>query len=497
MDPRSTITSKPAPTASKAASKAGAGIALGVFLFTSCSDAGEAHPRQGATSERPAGDASNLDPVRPPQVAGMDPELASLVQTFVERVEASPSDPEAHGELGLVYEANSMSHEAEQCYEKAALLQPESARWRYRQGIVQRTAGKLEEALVNMRRAYEKAPEVKLILIRLGEMLLDDGKLAEARKICEEAVKHGGDSPESWLGLANVHLAEGNPEKTVELCEKALEMDPSYQAAHYSLGLAYRAQGRTEDALRELRVGEGALRRYPQDQFDLRLRDYGVGYGRRMGRIEVMAQSGQAKEAVLELEKILQDRPEDPAVLGLMARTQLGLGQPHKALEYLQRSRRIGEVGYQLELDTCSAFYALQDIARATTHAQAAVDLAPRIGRTHFVLGACRLASQDVEGAYQSLTMAHRNGFKVAELYLQLAQVCGMTNRAEEMAKYSDIAIEMAPDNSHAYILGVQAHLMLGQVSQARAELERAKAIAPQDEEVQRAEQAVRQMEGQ
>ena len=469
---------------------------IGALLVAACSDAGKGAPEPQARESSPPTDLPSPKVVRPPQIEGMDEELRSFLQTFVEQVEATPDKAEAHGELGLAYEANYMGVEAAQCYANAAILQPESARWRYRQAIVQRTGGDLENALINMQKAYETAPEVPIVTIRLGEMLLEAGRVEKAREICQSATEHGEAHPESWLGLANVQLEAGELEAALASADKALSLDTSYQAAHYTRGQILRALGREEEALRELRLGEGAMRRYPQDQFAVKLRDYGVGYGRRMGRIEIMAQSGQAEQAIVELEKILEKRPDDPMVLGLMARTQMNLGAPHKALEYLNHSRRVGDPTYQLELDTCSAFYALQDIARALSHAAKAVELAPAIGRTHFVLGVCKLSSQDTNGAYESLTTAHKCGFMVPELYLQLAQVCGMTQRAQEMKKYAEMAVGLTSDHVQAHLLLVQAHLMLGQVPEARAVLERAKVFAPQDPGVAQAEQAVSQQEG-
>ena len=469
---------------------------ISALLVAACSDAGDGAPEPTPSESSAPADVPVPEVVHPPQIEGMDEELRSFLQTFVEQAEATPEKAEAHGELGLAYEANYMGSEAARCYANAAILQPESARWRYRQAIVQRTGGDLDNALVNMQKAYEKAPEVPIVTIRLGEMLLEAGRLEEAREICLSATEHGATLPESWLGLANVQLEAGEFEQAVASAEKALGIDASYQAAHYTLGQALLALGREEEALQELRQGEGALRRYPKDQFDDRLRDYGVGYGRRMGRIEIMAQSGQPEQAIVELEKILEDRPDDPMVLGLMARTQMTLGQPFKALEYLNHSRRVADPTYQLELDTCSAFYALQDLPRALSHAAQAVELAPAIGRTHFVLGVCKLSSQDMNGAYESLTTAHKCGFMVPELYLQLAQVCGMTQRAQEMQKYAEMAMDLTTDHVQAHLLLVQANLMLGQVAEARAVLDQAKAFAPQDPGVAQAEQAVSQQEG-
>jgi Flp pilus assembly protein TadD len=46
------------------------------------------------------------------------------------------------------------------------------------------------------------------------------------------------------------------PKQAVEPLRKAIELDPNYVQAHYSLGTAFRKLGRTAEASREIAMSE-------------------------------------------------------------------------------------------------------------------------------------------------------------------------------------------------------------------------------------------------
>jgi Tfp pilus assembly protein PilF len=59
-----------------------------------------------------------------------------------------------------------------------------------------------------------------------------------------------------FILLGKVLLKQKNPLMAKMYLERALEMDPRNYMAHHLLGQAYRALGRSDDAVREYRAAE-------------------------------------------------------------------------------------------------------------------------------------------------------------------------------------------------------------------------------------------------
>src|SRR6202035_4826802 len=124
--------------------------------------------------------------------------------------EATPEQKaESWGELANLFHAYALLSAAEPAYEKAQALAPGDFRWPYYLGQLHRARSEGEESLASFRRAALRAPRDVPSQVRLGEVLLDQGRLEEARGT----------------------LA------------RALALDPRCAAAHFSLGVLANAGG--------------------------------------------------------------------------------------------------------------------------------------------------------------------------------------------------------------------------------------------------------------
>ena len=72
-----------------------------------------------------------LPPVQVPDLEGMDPELVTKIKETVALVLATPADGEAHAQLGLVYEANTVFLAAAKSYQHAIALGEENLEHRF------------------------------------------------------------------------------------------------------------------------------------------------------------------------------------------------------------------------------------------------------------------------------------------------------------------------------------------------------------------------------
>jgi tetratricopeptide (TPR) repeat protein len=87
--------------------------------------------------------------------------------------------------------------------------------------------------------AHERSARV---LTLLGAAYLGVGDVASARRSFEDALRVDARYEEALYNLALLDV-EKNPQKAIELLEKAIEIDPDYSAAHQELGKQYQQAG--------------------------------------------------------------------------------------------------------------------------------------------------------------------------------------------------------------------------------------------------------------
>lgn len=72
-----------------------------------------------------------------------------------------------------------------------------------------------------------------------GSILLDMGKLAEAREAFDEVSRRAPKLPEPYNNLAVIYAAQGDYEKARQALYTAAQQAPDYAAAHINLGDLY------------------------------------------------------------------------------------------------------------------------------------------------------------------------------------------------------------------------------------------------------------------
>jgi len=442
------------------------------------------------------------EPVTLSNTSAMDPGVVTLVEEWVGKVEDAPQDGQLRGQLGLVYEANKMFHEAEQSYAQAVDLLEDGvadAPWRYRRAIMLRENGDPAAGLELMIAVSKDLTRTPVIQARLGDMLMEAGRVEEA----EAAVQHGIDVvldpgnaalydaralflPALYVQMGRFKLRQDEPAEAVELAKKALEINPEFTSAHYVMGTAYQALGKDEDAARELELGVDTVKVYPPDPHFRELSEYAAGYGQRMGRIERMIASGNTQQALIELEPLLVERPEDGAVLNLAARANSFSGNFQRALELLEKSVELKPDSYQTQVDLAIVNTNLGQLDEALAHADEAVRLGPEAGQTHYFRGLILMQREDYQESLEAFKTAQTKGCKEPALFGYMAQLCTpeLLDHPQDMKQYADLAVQELPGDPTAQWLVAEAHANLGDMETARTALAALRQLAPTDPRV-------------
>src|SRR5262249_56660528 len=117
--------------------------------------------------------------VEPPTVdpASAEPEVLAAIEAAREQVRRSPGSPAAWGQLGQVLLAHYYTDEANLCFTRAEVLEPNEARWAYLHGLT-RMDSDTTEAITHWQRAVQLRGDVPAMRLRLAEALLRQGRLA-------------------------------------------------------------------------------------------------------------------------------------------------------------------------------------------------------------------------------------------------------------------------------------------------------------------------------
>ena len=83
----------------------------------------------------------------------------------------------------------------------------------------------------------------------LAVVLTMDGRLEEAGRHYEEALKIAPANAQAHSNLANLRMQQGRLQEAYDLLQDSLRLDPDAQATHNSLGVMLLGQGRVEEAI--------------------------------------------------------------------------------------------------------------------------------------------------------------------------------------------------------------------------------------------------------
>lgn len=420
-----------------------------------------------------------LLPVLPPHLDRIDPEVATLVRRKAAQVQASPRDARRHASLGLVYEANTMWHEAADSFANALTLEPDEPLWAYHRAVALKHAGQIEAAHELLVDSADRLPESLGVQLRLAYTLLDEARIDEAWPAFERVIRLAPKRPEGYAGQGELMLARGDHAAAARLLEKALSLDPGLGSAHYSLGLSYRGLGRFEEAARELRLGLGAQRRTIPDHLGGETETYVVNYAGVIKRASELMNAGELAPAANMLEKLRRTRPDDPNILNNLGIAYMNMRQLDRALEFLLRAQKVDDGVYGTYQNIAACYRDKGELAQALKYARRAVELAPEVGDTHFALSRIQAMLGRLEDAYASGREALQLDPADHMKSMSLGELCvGLTRLAEARSHLEQVVL-LAPEFLPAHLYLIRVLVELRELDRAQDQLRTAESLAP------------------
>ncbi len=160
----------------------------------------------------------------------------------------------AHTSLGLVKVFGDWDWSgAEQDFRRAIELDPSDSWARQTYAMLLSLTGRLDEALVELTRAYQRDPLSPYVVVMLGDLHYWRGEIAEARARWDEALEFNAGYLVLHNSMVPVSCRDGAPGEMIAILERASAGAPDDPVVTADLGYCYAVAGRHDEARALLR----------------------------------------------------------------------------------------------------------------------------------------------------------------------------------------------------------------------------------------------------
>jgi type IV pilus assembly protein PilF len=163
-------------------------------------------------------------------------------------IDVEPNNARPYHWRGWVLERLVNHRAARRDYEKALELDPNLTAVRLRLAEMDLEEHQPMAALPHLEWLHHQYPERADVLARLGECRFAQGRMQEARRLFEQAVKQLPKDVSLLIHLGELELLEGRLSAAEKWLRQALQVEPGETTAQWTLISVLRQQGRTKEA---------------------------------------------------------------------------------------------------------------------------------------------------------------------------------------------------------------------------------------------------------
>ena len=234
---------------------------------------------------------------------------ANAISAYHQALERSPTHPSATRELAELYIRRGDPARALAACATYLSAHPRSREILLLQGDAYAAAGRTDDALATYEelRGSSAAPAVDL-LVRLGETYRANGQINRATDTYGEVVSTAPDSSALRYRLAQLYEVGGRTERAVEQYRLLLAQDPGNHEYHARLG-GLLFDGAPGDSL--FHPGTAGVEEEAEGHFNEAIRLRGDYLPARQLLVRLLGRQGRYLEAVPQLERLRDLRPED------------------------------------------------------------------------------------------------------------------------------------------------------------------------------------------
>jgi tetratricopeptide (TPR) repeat protein len=405
----------------------------------------------GGTSRAPREPLPDLPTVK---LEAFQPTIREEVEKALKAARSDPEDAAKVGELAMVLHAHQQNASAEACYERCRILEPMKFDWEYLLASVRAEQGKNEQAIENYRRSLKIDSTYTPAKVKLADLLLATGNLAEAEGQYRAALEDDEKSAIAWYGLGRVQSTKGELEPAAESYAKAVELYPQYGQAHYALALMLRRLKRTDESKVHFEKGEEFKIEAPStgDRVlnAVRSRSKSPAEFLRAG-VELDKQGRLKESAAIHLEVLKIDPNQVQAHINLIS-LYGRLGDTNKALEHYRQAMKINENLPDCHYDYGVVMSGQQKFNEAKTAFQKAVEINPFYAKAHYNLGVMLEREGNIKEAEASYRKAVENQPDYRMAHFSLGRIVADQGKLDDAIRHFNQIITPADQDTPGYL---------------------------------------------
>jgi tetratricopeptide (TPR) repeat protein len=280
---------------------------------------------------------------QPPALAelGLEPAVQAAASDLVRSINAAPQVPEAWARLGFLLTAHGSPRAAAECFRQCRLLQPAAAPWPYLEAHCREQFSPLAEVIPLYRlAATQDSVEARVPWLRLGEVLLETGQVAEARQCFQKVLQRAADDPRALLGEARAAWENDDPRAAREFLLRAQHADPARRAVAALLAQVEARLGNVAESERQAGLHRQLAERAWPDPWTAPIDQSPLGSTGLRTRAEAQQAQGDLEGAETTLRTALKLHPSVPDIRLELAAVRIARKQFEEGLTLLAEYER-------------------------------------------------------------------------------------------------------------------------------------------------------------
>ena len=389
---------------------------------------------------------------------GMEPRVVAAIENARTEVRENLDSPDAWGQLGIALDAHDLDLEATAAYRIAHDLDPREFRWVY---FLARTAefggGLGEEAAEELfEEAIALRPDYAPTFVRLGDNLVRQGRIADARAVFERAVELDPNLGKGHRGLGQALLSLGDADAAVPHLERAAALVPLDGAAQASLARAYTLTGDRDKARAAAEKSRGLeqLHSFP-DPVTLEVGNAGASASICFRRARELMDGGDYRNAIPNLEIALEHLTQNPFIHARLGRCYTETGRLDLAESHFLKAVEMNPSMPDVLAQLGSFASTRADFERAIQFYWRSLAVDPLSAKTHALLAAALAQTGRTEAALQEFARGAEVGTLDAIDENNWGTALAQGGDPEAAARHFDAAVRLDPTFDNArYNLG-------------------------------------------
>lgn len=309
---------------------------------------------------------------------------------------------DSYGKLGMWFHSYGRFTEADPCYSNARVLSPLTHRWPYYHGHVLRRIGRLEEA----RRAFNDALKLKSknlqSLLWFGLVDIDLGNTHHSTDVLKEILEHDPTNVRALVGLARIKILRQQPQAALDYLNRAVGYQPEATEVNLLMGQVHRSLGHLESAQKYLSRGiaEEAGEKIEIAAMDPLMTDlaqFDVSSDSLLRQARRARNEGSVSQALQLFRQAAQAAPKNPAARFEYGATLVQAGRGPEAIAELQTGLQLEPRNAAVHLRLAAALELTDQFVLARQHVAQALSLAPNDCDVQLVAGKFWLSAGEFE----------------------------------------------------------------------------------------------------